>query len=338
MKKTHLDFFRLQGSIRFATAAAGLLWILLSLTVCGSRQKTGAGSSSASGVAEATPLVHPERVIGLGRIEPEGKILDLAGEVQGLITRIGARPGDRVLKGDPIIEMTHAVEEAKVGQAEARLRTHTSDLESARAALAAAQIRTRNAALAYDRATKLVAENAQAQVILDNAKADFESLSADVRRLDAAVRSAENLLDQDRADLKLARAELDRRSIRAPEAGQVLSLDVTAGSLVAPGTPLGKFAADAPLTAWCEVDELFAGEVKEGQAAIIRRQGTTEEIGRGSVVFAGPYLRKKSLFSDEVGELDDRRVREVRIRLEPGSRALFGARVECVIQTGKGAK
>jgi HlyD family secretion protein len=338
MTKSHSDSRRFPGSARLATTAALLIGILCSATVCGNRQKAGAGSSSASGVPAATPLVHPQRVIGLGRIEPEGKILDLAGEVQGLISRIGARPGDRAAKGDPIIELTRAVEEARIGQAEAGLRTHTSDLESARAALAVSKIRARSASLAYYRALKLVAENAQAQVILDNAKADFESLSEDVRRFEAAVRSAETLLDQDRADLKLARAELDRRFIRAPEAGQVLSLDVTAGSLVAPGTPLGKFAADAPLTAWCEIDELFADEVKEGQAAVIRRQGTMEEIGRGSVVFAGPYLRKKSLFSDEVGELDDRRVREVRIRLEPGSRVLYGARVECVIQTGKDAK
>jgi multidrug resistance efflux pump len=262
----------------------------------------------------------------------------LAGEAQGLIARVGAQPGDRVAKGDPILELTRAVEEAKVGQVEAQIRTHASDLESARAALAGAKIRTANAALAFDRASKLVAQSAQAQVALDDAKAAFESLTEEVRRLEAGVRSAENVLDQGRADLKLARAELERRFIRAPEAGQLLSLDVTAGSLVTPGTALGKFASDAPLTAWCEVDELFAADVKDGQAATIRRQGSNEELARGTVVFAGPYLRKKSLFSDEVGELDDRRVREVRIRLEPGSRLLFGARVECVIQTAGNPK
>ncbi|MBM3311524.1 MAG: HlyD family efflux transporter periplasmic adaptor subunit, partial [Candidatus Aminicenantes bacterium] len=262
----------------------------------------------------------------------------LAGEAQGLIARVGARPGDRVAKGDPILELTRAVEEAKMGQVEAKIKTHTSDLESARAALAGAKIRAANAALAYDRASKLVAQNAQARAALDDAKAAFEALTEEVRRLEAGVRSAENVLDQDRADHKLARAELERRFIRAPEAGQLLSLDVTAGSSVIPGAVLGKFAADGPLTAWCEVDELFAADVKEGQPATIRRQGSNEELGRGTVVFAGPYLRKKSLFSDEVGELDDRRVREVRIRLEPGSRLLFGARVECVIRTAEESK
>jgi HlyD family secretion protein len=319
-----------------AGPALVLTLIAMVLGACGGGKESRPAPPAGPGPAAA--VVHPARVIGLGRIEPEGKILDLAGETQGLIARIGVRPGDRLAKGAPIIEMSRAVEEARVGQVEAKIRTHATDLESAEAALAGAKIRAANAALAYERASKLVAQNAQAQVALDNSKADFESLTEDVKRLEAAVRSAENLLEQDRADLRLARAELERRFIRAPEAGQLLSLDVTAGSLVTPGAALGKFAADGPLTAWCEVDELFAADVREGQAATVRRQGTNEELGRGTVVFAGPYLRKKSLFSEEVGELDDRRVREVRVRLEPGSALLFGARVECVIQTAKSAK
>jgi HlyD family secretion protein len=324
-----------QGKRIRAMVFPALAFALFTLMGCGGNKQGKSASPSPGGPTATATLVHPARVIGVGRIEPEGKILDLAGETQGLLARINVQPGGRVAKGDPIIEMTRAIEEARVGQVEAKLRTHMSDLDSVRAALAAAKIRAGNASLAFDRAAILVAESAQAQVLLDNAKADFESLTEDVRRLEATVRSAEHLLDQDRADLKLARAELDRRFVRAPETGQVLSLDVTTGSLVTPGVSLGKFAADAPLSAWCEVDELFAGEVKEGQAAVIRRQGTTEELGRGTVDFAGPYLRKKSLFSDEVGELDDRRVREVRIRLEPGSPLLYGARVECVIRTGK---
>ena len=45
-------------------------------------------------------------------------------------------------------------------------------------------------------------------------------------------------------------------------------------------------------------------------------------------------MRRKSIFSDEVGDLQDRRVREVRITLDPGTDILFGSRVECVILLG----
>ena len=94
---------------------------------------------------------------------------------------------------------------------------------------------------------------------------------------------------------------------------------------------LGVFAPDSPLSAWCEIDELFASEVQAGQKAYVRKQGTTEPLAHGEVSFSGPFLRKKSIFSDEVGDLQDRRVREVRIILDPGSDLHFGSRVQCVI-------
>jgi len=82
-----------------------------------------------------------------------------------------------------------------------------------------------------------------------------------------------------------------------------------------------------------EVDELFADRVAVGQAAGIRRQGGSEILATGKVVSVAPDLKQKSLFSDEIGKLEDRRVREVRIRLDPpaGSPLLLGARVECIL-------
>jgi hypothetical protein len=50
------------------------------------------------------------------------------------------------------------------------------------------------------------------------------------------------------------------------------------------------------------------------------------------VVLASPYLRKKSLFADKAGDLEDRRVREVRVQLDQPEKVLLGARVECVIE------
>jgi hypothetical protein len=108
-------------------------------------------------------------------------------------------------------------------------------------------------------------------------------------------------------------------------------LDITLGSLVTPQKSIGVFAPESPLSAWCEIDELFADEVEIGQKAYVRYQGTTDPLVFGIVSFAGPYLRRKSIFSDEVGDLQDRRVREVRITLDPETSLLFGSRVECVI-------
>jgi HlyD family secretion protein len=318
--------------------AAALILMIFFLAALGACRKNKPSSENAP--PESGPEVKaakPSRVIGLGRVEPELRLLNLSSEVQGVVVRISAPAGEHVAKGQAIIELTRAVEEARLDQAAARLKAQSYEIESSKAGLAAARIRADNARLAFERARKLDEGNAQAKVAYDNAKAEYESLQEEAKKLEAGLAVNQNLLVQSQADLNLARALLDQRFIRAPADGQVLSLDVRPGSLITPGTDFGTFAPLSPLTVWCEVDELFASWIIPGQKVVIRAQGATEELARGIVSFVGPFLRKKSLFSDEVGDLQDRRIREVQVKVEAGtgSGLLLGSRVECVIMVGE---
>jgi hypothetical protein len=56
-----------------------------------------------------------------------------------------------------------------------------------------------------------------------------------------------------------------------------------------------------------------------------------DKLTTGTVYLLSPYLSKKSLFSDGAANMEDRRVREVRILLDNGNRVIIGNRVECVI-------
>lgn len=274
----------------------------------------------------------PVQVVGLGRIEPEGRILDLQSDVSGLVTRISVRAGDAVAKDQILVELTSAIEKARLDLAAAQVRSQRSQIDAAKASLGSARIRTDNAKLNFERAKTLYEQNAQAKSVFDAAKADYESLLEDVKRLEAGVVAAEDVLKQSLANLELAQAEYERRFIKARSEGQVLSFEITVGSLLSPEKAFGTFAPNGPLVARCEIDELYAGQVKTGQKAYIRTPGMTDPLARGEVTFAGPSLRRKSLFSDAVGDLEDRRVREVWITLDPGAPILYGSRVECVIR------
>jgi len=307
--------------------------VLISLALL-SLALLGACKAKTPAAAETGPKMDmtPVQVIGLGRIEPEGRILDLQSEVAGTVTRISVRPGDAVSKGQVFVEMTSAIEKARLDQAAAQVRSYRSEIGAAKAALASNRIKTGNAKLTFERAKSLYEQNASAKFNFDAAKAEYESLQEEVKRLEAGVAAAEDVLMQSRASLELAQAEYDRRFIKAGSDGQILSLEITVGSLLSPEKAFGTFAPKSPLIARCEIDELYAGQIKSGQKAYIRTPGMTDPLSRGVVSFAGPALRKKSLFSDAVGDLEDRRVREVWITLDPGSQILFGSRVECVIQ------
>ena len=47
--------------------------------------------------------------------------------------------------------------------------------------------------------------------------------------------------------------------------------------------------------------------------------------------FTSSFLKKKSLFTDQTGEKEDRRVRTIKISLDKSEGLLLNARVECVI-------
>jgi hypothetical protein len=79
------------------------------------------------------------------------------------------------------------------------------------------------------------------------------------------------------------------------------------------------------------VDELWANKIYIGQKATIRTQGMDDKLAEGEVVYLSPYLKKKSLFSDDSSNMEDRRVREVRIRLSGNTNLLINSRVEAVI-------
>jgi hypothetical protein len=56
-----------------------------------------------------------------------------------------------------------------------------------------------------------------------------------------------------------------------------------------------------------------------------------DKLGEGEIVYLSPYLKKKSLFSDDSSNMEDRRVREVRVRLSGNPDLLINSRVEVVV-------
>ena len=291
------------------------------------------GPSSDNGATPSEPA-RPKRVVGLGRVEPELKIVDLTSEVWGTVDGIRITAGGKAREGEPILTLRRDVETASLKQAVAGVHVRRAAITATEASILRARAEAANALRRYDRISALHASDLEADQILEDSATELESLDQEVNGLEAELTSARALLEQAQADSMRARAELERRILRAPADGQVLALDLSLGSVISPERSVGAFGPSSPVIARCEIDELFAGMVEVGQDAFVRRQGSTDTLAAGGVSFVGPYLRAKSLFSDEVGDLEDRRVREVHVLLDDASDVLLGTRVECVIDIG----
>jgi multidrug resistance efflux pump len=188
-----------------------------------------------------------------------------------------------------------------------------------------------NARATWQRNQQLVAVKAQTQEALDNSKAAADQLEKEVENAEANLNQSSARVRELQADIAYYRTVLAQKRVVAPVAGKLLDVPVLPGDFLSNETVVAEMAPTGALIAKTEVDEIFAQKVKTGQKAEIRSQTTGEKIGAGEVCFAAEYLKAKSLFKDQSTEQEDRRVREVHIKLDPGSAPLIGSRVDCVI-------
>jgi len=309
------------------------IYVISSFIGLGLLGACGSGKTEGNRVAAAdSVLAVPDRVVGIARIEPFEKIYPLGAEASGIVSRILVKAGDTLHKGDLVLELNPGTEEAQLAQSRSRFKGRNDNIAALQARCKSLEIQAENARLAFERDKKLLAADAVTRQTYDDSRTQYEKLQSDLEasRADLAVATA--ALGELEADVSYYGSLLAKRRITAPADGMMLSLEVRPGQSIAPGTLIGDFAPAGPLVAVTEVDELFARRIQNGQKAEIRAQGTTEVLSSGVVIFAAPYLSKKSIFSDRADNLEDRRVREVRIQIDRPGAVLIGSRVECVIK------
>ncbi|MBK0401553.1 efflux RND transporter periplasmic adaptor subunit [Adhaeribacter sp. BT258] len=275
----------------------------------------------------------PSRVSAIGRIEPAEKIIPLSAEVSGVVKQVLVKAGDSVKAGQKLLEMTTETEAAQVQNDQTTIATRQAEIRASQAEFTSAKTKAANAQQQYQRLQNAYDQGAESRQNVDNARTEAQTAQNEAERLQAQLNVKRQEVANAVQKRDLSKLALEKRYVKAPENGLVLTMDLTPGSAVTAFTPLADFAPAGPVTALCEVDELFADRVKVGQKALIRHQGMNDTLAFGKVIFAAPYLKKKSLFSDAGGDLEDRRVREVRIQAENGQDMIFGMRVECVIFT-----
>lgn len=173
-----------------------------------------------------------------GRLEAVERV-DIRPRVAGTVQSVHFREGALVSKGDLLITIDPA--------------PYAAEVERAQAQVVAAQARVSYTRSEFERAKRLLDEHAIAQREFD------ERVNAQ-READANLRGAQ-------AALQTASLSLGYTQVRAPVAGRVGKLEITAGNLVAagPGAPvLTTLVSVSPIYASFDADEQVVARALQG--------------------------------------------------------------------------
>ena len=133
-------------------------------------KKSEAAANMPENVSQVTAMTVKTRewtpqIAAVGYIRPNQGAM-LSAQASGTVTRVNVKSGQRVNKGDLLVELDDAVEEAT---------------------LKAAQVQLPNAKATLDRYRTLVASNSASKAELDNAQSTYNQLLANIESLKSSI-------------------------------------------------------------------------------------------------------------------------------------------------------
>lgn len=277
-------------------------------------------------------IVEVSEVVGVGKVEPEKEIVSLAASTGGVVKEIYRSDGDSVKKDEPLARLDDDLEIIKVSQLRSQYNSQKSQEEIDKLSLLESDARLSNKKALLESVRALVSKGAETKQTLDDLETEVTTLSLNVEKDRASVKLSASRLRELAEQIRYAEAEADKKILRSPYDGVLLEIQVKRGSAVNQYESYAEIAPSGPLTVRTEVDELFAGRLRNGLDAEIRFVGSDSVVARGKVIFLSPYLKRKSLFSQKANEQEDRLVREVRIKLESDNGLILNSKVESVIK------
>jgi multidrug efflux pump subunit AcrA (membrane-fusion protein) len=274
-----------------------------------------ASRSPSQPAMEAKPLQGqtstPERVAGVGVIEPAGEAIALALPVGGVVSDLRVKPGDRVHAGDLLLTLDSR-------EAEGELALRQTAETSARRALETAAAEQREKAALFEMYRALQGSLALVPEELLRRQSALEQAQAKIATSQAAI-------DEAKAAAALARTKLSRLSLRAPTDGQVLQVRARRGEWVQPGaagTVPVTMARQAPLQVRVDIDEADVGRLVDGVDATVVARGQSAVPVQARFVRAEPLLTPKRSLSNASDERVDTRVLQLLFELPATATAL----------------
>jgi len=232
------------------------------------------------------------RVRAPGKIEPRTQV-KISADIAGKVVRLLVKEGDRVKKGQLMLQLDDTQYRAMAGQAQAALST-------ARVRLHDAETTLKTAESSYTRQASLWKEKVLSQAEWDQATSTIESART-------TMSAAREEVTRSEAAFAAASDNLAKTRFLAPFEGVVSSLDVEQGEIVIigtmnnPGTQILTVSDLSRMLVKADVDETDVVDMKLGQKAKITVDALPDTSFQGTVVEIG-NTAKRSIITPAEGQ------------------------------------
>lgn len=229
-------------------------------------------------IASFMPMQSAVELTSTGYVQPQ-VVSRAAAKIPGRIARVHVREGQRVEKGDLLVELDQADREAAILAARARVSAAQARVATARANLAETRLQA-------ERQRKLAGQGVAPA-------ATAEDLEARVASLGESVKAAEAEVKATTAEVEALRVDLDYMRVYAPISGTILSKAPEVGELAGQGgvEPL-EIADFSTLMVETDIPEGRLHMVKLGSPCEITLDAFPGRRYRGEAVEVSPRVSR----------------------------------------------
>jgi multidrug resistance efflux pump len=303
----------------------------------------------------------PGSVGAVGLVEASSENIAISVPVQGMVTRVYVKAGDRVTQGQKLFSIDDRDLQAELGlrrsslaMAQAKLdkllrSPRPEEIPPAEAKVKEAEelyqdaavqlqliesVRDKRAIRDEDLLRRRIAVKTAA-ARLEEAKADLALLKAGAWQPDIEIARAE--VNEAQRQVGRVQADIERTIVTAPITGEILQCKVRLGEYAQAGRlaqPLILMGATNQLNVRADVDEQDSWRVKAGAPAVASVRGDSSHRYRLRFVRFEPYVIPKKNLTGDSTERVDTRVLQVIFALDKNAPVYAGQQMDVFIDAG----
>src|SRR5207248_398308 len=170
-----------------------------------------------------------------GKVQPK-RLVKISAETSGRVVNLAVNEGDRIRKGQFLLQIDPKSLSSRVDSGNASLRAAEQSLDQMRQAIETAKVQLQQAQQNLKRQRDLWAQQLTTREMLEKAENDLKQAESNVQEREKQIKPQESRIQQEQATLESARYDLSKVRIESTIDGIVTRRNVQEGETAVIGT------------------------------------------------------------------------------------------------------